>query len=199
MTKSFNHSKNTFSPQVQRQIKDILLRVTNFVTEADVILLKYRPPPLPKEPAQILEYLFLRFHSVAKQLHKRQRGREPFHMKDEYDVQDLLHGLLQIYFDDIRPEEYCPSYAGTSARIDFYLKKEQVTIEAKMASKTHRKKQIAEELILDKEYYRKKERCRVLYCLVYDPNGVITNPRGFESDLYEKREDFKAKVFVVPR
>lgn len=199
MTRSSNHSKNTFSPQVQRQIKDILLRVTNFVTEADAILLKYRPPPFPKEPPQILEQLFLRFHSVAKQLQKRQREREPFIVKDEYDVQDLLHGLLQIYFEDIRPEEYCPSYAGTSARIDFYLKKEQITIEAKKASEKHRRKQIAEELILDKEYYRKKEGVRILYCLVYDPDGVITNPRGFESDLYEKREDFEAKVFVVPR
>lgn len=199
MTKSSHHSKNTFSPQVQKKIKDILLRVTNFVTEADVILLKYRPPPLPKEPAQILEYLFLRFHSVAKQLQKRQRGREPFHMKDEYDIQDLLHGLLQIYFDDIRPEEYCPSYAGTSARIDFYLKTEKITIEAKMASKKHRKKQIARELILDKEYYRKKEGVQVLYCLVYDPDEIITNPRGFEMDLHERRNNFEARVFVVQR
>jgi len=199
MTKSSNPSKNTFSPQVQKQIKDILLRVTNFVTEADVILLKYRPPPFPKEPTQILEHLFLRFHSVVKQLQKRQREREPFIVKDEYDVQDLLHGLLQIYFEDIRPEEYCPSYAGTSARIDFYLKTEQITIEAKMASKKHLKKQIAKELILDKEYYRKKPGVRVLYCLVYDPDEVIANPRGFESDLYEKRDNFEAKVFVVPR
>lgn len=199
MTKSSHHSKNTFSPQVQKKIKDILLRVTSFVTEADVILQKYRPPPLPKEPAQILEYLFLRFHSVAKQLQKRQRGREPFHMKDEYDVQDLLHGLLQIYFDDIRPEEYCPSYAGTSARIDFYLKTEKITIEAKMASKKHRKKQIARELILDKEYYRKKEGVQVLYCLVYDPDEIMTNPRGFERDLYERRNNFEARVFVVQR
>jgi hypothetical protein len=199
MTKSFNHSKNTFSPQVQKQIKDILLRVTNFVTEADAILLKYRPPPFPKESTQILKDLFLRFHSVAKQIQKRQREREPFIIRDEYDVQDLLYGLLQIYFEDIRPEEYCPSYAGTSARIDFYLKKEQITIEAKMASEKHRRRQIAKELILDKEYYRKKEKVRVLYCLVYDPDEVITNPRGFESDLNEKREDFEAKVFVVPR
>lgn len=199
MTKSFNHSKNTFSPQVQKEIKDILLRVTNFVTEVDAVLLKYRPPPFPKEPTQILERLFLRFHLVAKELQKRQRQREPFIVKDEYDVQDLLRGLLQIYFEDIRPEECCPSYAGTSARIDFWLKDEQITIEAKMASEKHRRRQIAKELILDKEYYRKKEGVRVLYCLVYDPDGVITNPRGFESDLYEKREEFEAKVFVVPR
>jgi hypothetical protein len=199
MTKSSNHSRNIFSPQVQKQIKDILLKAGDFKAEVDAILLKYRPSPFLKETTQILDHLFSRFHSVVKQLQERQRGREPFNVDDEYDVQDLLHGLLRIYFEDVRPEEYCPSYAGTSARIDFFLKSEQIAIEAKMATKKHSRKKIAEELIIDKEYYRKKESCNALYCLVYDPDGRITNPRGFERDLYEKRENFEAKVFVVPR
>lgn len=199
MTKSLNLSKDIFSPQVQKQIKDILSQISSFKDEVDAILLKYKPSPFQIEATQILEHLFLRFHSVAKQLQKRQRERKPFIVKDEYDVQDLLYSLLQIYFDDVRPEEYCPSYAGTSARIDFFLKEEQVAIEAKMASKDHGRKMIAKELILDKEYYRKKERVRVLYCLVYDPYEIITNPQGFENDISEKRENFEAKVFVVPR
>ena len=199
MTKSSNHSKNTLSPQVQKQIKDILVRAAHFKNEVDSVLQKYKPSPFAKEAAKILELLFLRFHSVVKQLQERQRGRKPFTMEDEYDVQDLLHGLLRIHFEDVRPEEYCPSYAGTSARIDFFLKNEQITIEAKMASKKHGRKKIAEELILDKEYYRNKAGCRFLYCLVYDPEGRIGNPRGFESDLYEKRGNFEAKAFVVPR
>jgi len=199
MTKSSNLSKNTFSLLVQNQIKEILLQVGDFKSEVDAILQPYQTYTLVKEPKQILEQLFIRFHSVVKQLQERQRGREPFVLKDEYDVQDLLHGLLRIYFEDVRPEEYCPSYAGTSARIDFFLKSEQISIEAKMGSKTHRRKKIVEEIIIDKEYYRKKESCRVLYCLVYDPDEVIKNPRGFENDLYEKRGDFEARVFVVPR
>jgi len=199
MTKSSNHSRNTFSPQVQKKIKDVLLRVGDFKTEADAILQKYRPPPFLKEATQILEHLFLRFHLVVKQLKERRREREPFNVRDEYDVQDLLHGLLRIYFEDVRPEDPCPSYAGTSPRIDFFLKNEQIIIEAKMTSEKHSKKKIREELVLDKEYYRKKEGCRTLFCLVYDPDGRISNPRGFESDLNEKRENFEVKVFVVPR
>jgi hypothetical protein len=199
MTKSSNHLRRIYSLQAQRKIEDILLRVAAFKAEAEAILEHYKPSPFPKEPGHVLEQLFLRFHSVAKQLQKRQRSREPFTLKDEYDVQDLLNGLLQIYFEDIRPEEYCPSYAGTSARIDFFLKKEQIAIEAKMATKDHGRKEIAKELILDKEYYRKKEGVTFLYCLVYDPEEVITNPHGFESDLNEKGEKFQCKVFVVPR
>lgn len=199
MTKSLNHSKDIFSPQVQRQIKGILNQVVDFKKEADFILLKYRPTPSQLEATSILEKLFSRFHSVAKQLQERQREREPFIIRDEYDVQDLMKGLLQIYFEDIRPEEYCPSYAGTSPRIDFFLKDEQIAVEAKMASKNHGRKKIALELIIDKEYYRKKEGVRFLYCLVYDPNEIIANPHGFEKDLYEKRDNFETMIFVVPR
>jgi len=86
MTKSSNHLKNTFSPQVQKRIKNILLRAGDFKVEADGILQKYRPSPLLKETTQILEQLFLRFHSVVKQLQERQRGRGPFSVEDEYDV-----------------------------------------------------------------------------------------------------------------
>jgi REase_DpnII-MboI len=32
-------------------------------------------------------------------------------IKDEYDVQDLLHAILRAFFDDVRPEEFVPSYA----------------------------------------------------------------------------------------
>ncbi|MFB3887881.1 MAG: hypothetical protein ACE14S_00190 [Candidatus Bathyarchaeia archaeon] len=173
--------------------------MSSFKTEADGILIKFKPVTPPKEPAQILENLFLRFHIVAKQLQKRQRNRQPLEINDEYDVQDLLHGLLKIFFDDVRPEEYCPSYAGTSPRVDFYLKKEQILVEAKMASTNHRKKKVAEELVLDKEYYRKKEGCQAMYALVYEPEEVISNPRGFESDLCEKRENFEARFFVVSK
>jgi hypothetical protein len=35
-------------------------------------------------------------------------------LKDEYDVQDLLYALLRIFFDDVRPEEWTPSFAGKS-------------------------------------------------------------------------------------
>jgi hypothetical protein len=199
MTKSSNPSRNTFSPQVQKQISDILLRVGKFKQEVDSILTKLKPTTVPKETIRILEHLLLGFHSVSKQLQERQRNRKPLVLKDEYDVQYLLHALLTLYFKDIRREEYCPSYAGTSARIDFFLDDEKIAIEAKMASEKHRKKKIAEELIIDKEYYRKKEGCKILYCLVYDPKEIISNRHGFEKDLYEKRDDFEVKVFVVPR
>jgi len=200
MTKSSNLSRNIFSPQVQKQIKALLEKVGDFKTEVDNVLKPYRPlPQLAVEPTQLLEQLFSRFHVVAKQLHKRQRKRDPFCIRDEYDVQDLLHALLRLSFTNIKPEEYCPSYAGTSSKIDFLLKQEKIAVEAKMANKDHDGRKIAKELILDKEYYSKNKDVRTLYCLIYDPEEIIENPCGFETDLYEKGNNFEAKVFIIPR
>jgi REase_DpnII-MboI len=60
-----------------------------------------------------------RFHGVVRQLRERHDSRPTLAVADEYDVQDLFHALLSIYFDDIRAEEWAPSYAGGASRMDF--------------------------------------------------------------------------------
>lgn len=79
----------------------------------------------------ILERIFMRFYKIARQLRNRHDNRQTLSIEDEYDVQDLLHALLHLYFNDIRPEEWTPSYAGKSARVDFLLKNEKTVIEVK--------------------------------------------------------------------
>ena len=69
---------------------------------------------------------------VARQLVRRHQDRSTLLIEDEYDVQDLLHSLLSIFFDDIRPEEWTPSYAGKSSRVDFFLKPHGIVIELKV-------------------------------------------------------------------
>lgn len=78
-----------------------------------------------------------RFHSVARRLLVRHDNRSTLRVEDEYDVQDLLHSLLNLVSDDIREEEWTPSYAGKSLRVDFLLKKERIVVEAKKTSKIH--------------------------------------------------------------
>lgn len=200
MTKSSHHSRKTFSPQTQNLIEDVLLRAGNFKTEAEAILEPYSShAPLVTTVRGKLENLFFRFHSVATQLQRRQHGKLPFSIEDEYDVQDLLHALLKIDFKDVRAEEYCPSYAGTSPRIDFFLREHEIAIETKMARVGHGNLKISNELIVDKEYYQKKPNVKILYRIVYDPEEIITNQDGFESDLFEKNHTFEAKVFVIPK
>ena len=66
----------------------------------------------------------------------RHDKRAPLEIDDEYDVQDALHAILKLHFKDIREEEYTPSYAGSSSRVDFLLKEEQIVIEVKKLEKS---------------------------------------------------------------
>lgn len=140
-----------------------------------------------------------RFHTVATQNKRRYDGRETLRVTDEYDVQDLLHALLKVDFDDVRPEEYSPSKGGGASRLDFLLKAPKVVIEAKMASRTLTDKKIGEQLIIDIERYRAHPDCETLVCLVYDPDHNIRNPSGLERDLSRKDGPLTAHVVVVPK
>lgn len=145
-----------------------------------------------------LEKLCRRFHKVAKQLRNRHQNRTSIEIEDEYDVQDLFHALLKIEFDDIRPEEWTPSYAGSSARTDFLLKQEKVVIEIKKTRKTLGDKEIGEQLIIDIERYQNHPECKLLICFVYDPEGRIGNPQGIIKDLEERSRALKLRVIIEP-
>jgi REase_DpnII-MboI len=114
---------------------------------------------------------------------KRHDQRGTLEITDEYDVQDLLHALLQIFFDDVRPEEWTPSYAGRKTRADFLLKKECIIVEAKMTRENLKQKQVVEQLIVDRAHYATHPDCDLLLCFVYDPERQLDNPMAIESDL----------------
>lgn len=199
MTRFSKLSKITLSPETEAQIANILSQVAKFQIEADNILSKYERPVFVDNPDQIIERLFGKFHSVAIEINRRHDERHSLDINDEYDVQDLFRGLLKIYFDDIRDEEYTPSYAGGSARMDILLKKEQIVIETKMLRKTLTQRKVRDELIIDKAHYRIHQDCKKMYALVYDPDERLKNPRGFESDLTDIVNGFETEVYVIPR
>lgn len=145
----------------------------------------------------ILETIFSRFHKVARQLRSRYSSRKTLEIEDEYDVQDLLHALLQLYFDDIRAEEWTPSYAGKSARMDFLLKSEKVVIEVKKTRQGLTDKELGDQLIIDVDRYKEHPDCERLICFVYDPEGRVGNPNGLITDLNERHEGF-ATVIIKP-
>ena len=147
----------------------------------------------------ILSGIFEHFHACALQLRRRHAERSTLMIKDEYDVQDLLHAILKLHFSDVRPEEWTPSYAGNCNRMDFLLKQVQTAIEVKMTRSNLKDKEIGEQLIIDIAKYKEHPFVKTLYCFVYDPNRNIYNPTGLENDLTKKSsDDFKVKVFVRP-
>ena len=148
---------------------------------------------------EIIENLCERFHLVVRQLKARHDSRETLAVEDEYDVQDLLHSLLNLYFEDIRPEEWTPSYAGGCSRMDFLLKQEQIVIEVKKTRKALGAKEVGEQLIVDIAKYKTHPDCRQLFCFVYDPEAWIANPRGIENDLNRDDGDLSIRVMITPR
>lgn len=139
------------------------------------------------------------FHIVAQQIKKRHGERETLKISDEYDVQDLLNGLLRIEFEDVRPEEYTPSYAGSSTRVDFLLKKEKIVIEVKKTRKGLADKEVGDQLILDSQHYKTHPDCKRLICFVYDPENRIQNPRGLEGDLNTlSSEELIVETYIRP-
>lgn len=146
---------------------------------------------------QELNLLFERFFKVARQLRNRHDNRDTISISDEYDVQDLLHALLLIFYDDVRPEEWTPSYAGGALRMDFLLKEIDTVIEVKKTRPNMSNKDLGEQLIIDIEKYQTHPNCKQLCCFVYDPEGILGNPMGIKNDLESTHEGF-LKVYIKP-
>lgn len=152
------------------------------------------------DPTTTLTTICKRFSQIVMPLLNRRKDHQSYEIRDEYDVQDLLHALLKIFFDDIRPDDFSPSYAGKNAIIDFLLLNEQIAIEVKMAGETENRaeKRIGEELTLDIAKYMKHPHCKFLFCFVYDPWHRISNPVGLQNDLEKSGGELPVKVVVAP-
>jgi hypothetical protein len=167
----------------------------------------YDAPPAPKNEqtqtnnfnaVEKVKNICERFHTITRQLRDRHANRPTLDVEDEYDVQDLLHTLLHLDFEDIRPEEPTPSNAGQSSRVDFLLKSERIVIEIKKTRTTLGAKEVGTELIADIHRYRTHPDCDILLCFVYDPEARINNPRGLEDDLRKNEDRFRVEVWIRP-
>jgi REase_DpnII-MboI len=152
-----------------------------------------------RKPADVDELLLILLKNLRRAMHPlalRRRGAVPLSFATEYDVQDLLHALLRPWVADIRPEEFTPSYAGTSTRMDFLLPAHRAVIEMKFVRDADHAKKIGNELIEDIEHYRKHPDCGILWCVVYDPEHLIRNPEGLKKDLEGTRTSKDGAVEV---
>jgi hypothetical protein len=139
------------------------------------------------------------FHRVALRLRTRHADRPPFLINDEYDVQDLFAALLETRFEDVRREEWGPSYAGGATRVDFFLKNESVLLETKMTREGLTDRKLGEELIVDIAHYKQRSNCKALACFVYDPEHRLKNPNGLENDLSRRDEHLEVRVLIRPK
>lgn len=187
-----------FIPQPIIQVRAVNIEVLSAVDHTLSLLDDPKDTSAPSDPSHVIKQLFDRFHTGALQLKRRYGGRETLRVEDEYDVQDLLHTFLKLHFDDVRAEEYTPSYAGGSSRIDFIIPDHGIAIEVKKTRDTLKDKKIGDELIIDIGRYSSHPSVTSLYCLVYDPDAHIVNPRGLEADLSKLAASLTVWVKIIP-
>ena len=193
----FVYNKEVHNDNV-RLIKDIINNIKEYSKEYKKQISNQEQNRVYKNNNDVVINLMNRFHFVARQIRNRYNDRETLDVTDEYDVQDLLHALLYINFDDIRDEEWCPSYAAKCSRQDFLLKNEKIVIETKKTRKGLDAKKLADELIVDIARYKEHPDCKTLICFLYDPEERIKNPRGIESDLTQKIDEMSVIVLIRP-
>ena len=158
-----------------------------------------QPTQTESTPVERVRTLCCRFHSVARQLRLRGEYRATLSVEDETDVQDLLHALLRIQFDDIDTEEWTPSYAEGAPRTTFLLNDNQLAVLVKKTRNGLTAKDLTEQIRIDAERYLTKSRCTSLLCFIYDPDGRIGNPRAFETTLTTVNGSLTIDVLIAPK
>jgi len=150
-------------------------------------------------PILRIRKMLSRCNLVIDQLRRRRKNKIPYLIEDEYDVQDLLHALLKLEFDDIRKEEWTPSYAGGASRIDLVLKKEKILIEVKKSSVNVREKDLGDQLLEDIGRYKEYPDANIIVCFIYDPEHWIENSEGLKRDLEKlSTKNLNVEVIICP-
>jgi hypothetical protein len=166
---------------------------------------QYEPQGSPQESSHIIkpdsvqELLMILLRGLRRAMHPlthRRKGAQPLSFSSEYDVQDLLHSMLRPWISDIRPEEFTPSYAGSSTRMDFLLPAHSLVIELKFVRDRAHGKRIGNELIVDIEHDRRHPACNNLWCVIYDPDHLLMNAEGLCTDLEGVRKTKDGELVV---
>lgn len=128
----------------------------------------------------------------------RRAGHAPLVLRDEYDLQDATETALRLLYDDVRPEERTPSYAGSSTTQDFLLREVNTMVEIKVTRPGRGNVQIRDEILIDSETYRAHPNVDRMVFVVFDIAGTITNAAGFERDLSSPIDGYPRDTIVVP-
>lgn len=128
----------------------------------------------------IVVHVCRRLPNVARILANRSRkGKISFDITDEYDVQDLLHGVLRGYLKYSVQEDPLPKVAGSkSSRADISVEELGVLIEIKYVHGPSDQKRIFEEYSQDLLLYAKWPHLKTLIFLIYN-SGDLRDPDEF--------------------
>jgi hypothetical protein len=125
------------------------------------------------------------FPAAASVLSKRQRGRTPFIIEDEYDLQDLFHAMVVPLISDLTPEDPASKVAGKSSRLDFISRSCRLGVELKHVKSKRHANEVREEILVDQGTYFQHPAVDSVVTFVFDPGSFIPPDQrpSFEADL----------------
>jgi hypothetical protein len=141
-------------------------------------------PTEPENPFAPLETMLRRLPRTIRQLRNRHDHRPPFRVEDEFDLEDLLRGVLPLHFDHVRLHRRTPGYSSRT-RTDFWIEggegKGLITVAVKCVSAAVRERQLGEQIEEDIAYYERNKKCPNFVVFLYDPQAVLTEPSQWEA------------------
>lgn len=163
------------------------------------------PPPISKystrkyndrQNTEIIRCILNRLPDVINQYKKQYKNTFNISIKNEYDVQYLLQGVLKLYFEDVRLEVPTGQVFDKSYRSDIFLFDHQIIIETKYVYKTTTEKVLGEEFMRDVVGFQQTyPGCKKIYFYVYNPNNILATKQTLISDV--RRLDQQQKNITV--
>jgi hypothetical protein len=151
----------------------------------------------PEPDERMVEQLCRRLPQSARILATRSRkGKAPYKITDEYDVQDILHALLRAYLKYSVQEDPLPKVAGAkSSRADISIEELGILIEVKYVHGPEDQKRLFEEYSQDLVLYAQWPHLRTLVYLIYN-SADLRDAEAFEKlsssqEIGGKRFDVK--------
>lgn len=165
------------------------------------LLFEGAPEPEPSADIALIERLCRRLPQAARILGDRARKQKTgFEIRDEYDVQDLLHALLRAYLKYSVHENPLPKSAGIkSGRADVCIDELGVLIEVKYVHRPDDQRRLFEEFSQDLLLYVEWPHLRELIYLVYN-SADLRDPEALERLAGEQEiqgRRFVAKVILA--
>ncbi len=150
----------------------------------------------PEPDAALVEQLCRRLPQAARILGTRSRkGKAPYEINDEYDVQDLLHAMIRGYLKYSVQEDPLPKVAGAkSGRADISVEELGCLIELKYAHGPEDQKRLFEEYSQDLVLYTQWAPLKSLIYVVYN-SADLRDPEAF--DKLSSEQEINGKRFAV--
>jgi hypothetical protein len=185
---------NNFNDMVTDRCMLPVLRGTDYTYE---LLFAGKNEDTPDTDLALVERICTRISYAARILCDRhRRGKQPFTVADEYDIQDLLHAVLRAYIKYSVQEEPLSKVAGTrSSRADISIQELGVLIEMKFVRSPGDQRTIFDDFSRDLVLYTSWSYLKTLFYVIYkstdlaDPEALekLSGPKEINGKRFDVR------------